>query len=57
MDYGELIALAYYLQVLAGDNATLPDDDVVLGISPNIDNVFDEGKGLPAAMDIAADFE
>ena len=57
MDQNKLIALTEYLQVLAGDDTTLPDNNVILGISPNIDNVFNERKGLPATMDITADFE
>ena len=57
MDQNKLIALSLYLQVLAGDDTPLPDNNVILGISSNIDNVLNERKGLPAAMDITADFE
>ena len=57
MDQNKLIALSLYLQVLAGDDTPLPDNNVILGISPNIDNVLNERKGLPAAMDITTDFE
>ena len=44
MDQNKLIALSLYLQVLAGDDTPLPDNNVILGISPNIDNVLNEGK-------------
>ena len=57
MDQNILIALTLYLQVLPGDDTPLPDNNVIPGISPNIDNVLNERKGLPAAMDITADFE
>jgi len=43
--------------VLTGDNTALPDDNVIPGISANINNVFNEREGLPATMDIATDFE
>ena len=57
MNQDELIPFTSYLQVLTGDNATFADGYIILVISPNIRNLFDEGIGLPAAMDVTTDFK
>ena len=57
MNQDELIPFTSYLQVLTGDNATFAYGYVIPGISPNIGNLFDEGIGLPAAMDVTTDFK
>ena len=57
MDQNKLIALTLYLQVLPGDDTPLLDNNVIPGISSNIDNVLNEREGLPAAMDVTTDFK
>ena len=57
MDKHELVALVYYLNMLIRDDTTISNDDIVVGIAPNIDDLFRQRIRLPATKNIATHFE